>query len=195
MTKESQARLKINKLLEDSLRNAQQLSNLKILKSNETKETGKIYDPQITNLYDTKINSIEFNNIFEKVLLDKLETEYKVTPYGIYNLKDDKIESFSNSNIITKYISDNIKVSQEKVNIVEYQSPADILLDGQLENGAIEIDIKYKDILLLNHTVLLDDYKYGAQLEDKQEFIKGFIPKMKEHYINCLAYIFENMKI
>ncbi len=142
-----------------------------------------------------KIKSTEFNTNFEKVFQDELNNKYKITYHGIFNLKTEDIEKFSNSKIITDYITKKIKVREEQVNVVEYQSPADILLDGQLENGAIEINIDYDNINLFNNTILLDDYKYGSTVEDKREFIKDFIPKMKEYYISCLAHIFEELTL
>ena len=181
--------------------NRSELSNdaldaLKILEKLIYNKPNTSNTPNTSNNYDLvqKINSTEFNSDFEKVILEKLETEYRVTYYGIYNLKTEKIVSFSNSNDVTTHIKNNITVTQQKVNVVEYQSPMDLLLDGQLNNGGIEIDIKYKEISLYNDTILLDDYKYGAELEDKLEFIKDFVPKMENNYINYLAHIFENMK-
>jgi hypothetical protein len=198
----------INKRVEETRQNLNLLKGLDILKSTglnlpnvdrqskQSKQSRQSRQTQqIQNPLQDKINSSEFNIEFEKVFLDKLTVDYNVSYYGVYNLKIEKIEKFSNSNIITKFIEKNIKVTKNKVNIVEYQSPIDILLDGQLENGGIEIDIKYKDIALFNDTILLDDYKYGSTVEDKMDFIKDFIPKMKQNYIDCLAYIFENMKI
>ncbi len=141
-----------------------------------------------------KINSFEFNINFEIVFQNKLETDYKITYYGIYNLKTEKIENFTNLDIIKEYIEKNITVKKEYSDVIEYQPPQDILLDGQQEDGEIEITINYKDIPLLNQTIMLYDYKYGTDKKEKENFIEKFIPTMKENYINCLAHIFTTME-
>ncbi len=161
----------------------------------EKENLAKQKEKEKEKLQKERINSSELNINFEKIFQDELKNKYKITYYGIFNLKTENIENFSNSQIITDHITKKIKVRQEKVNVIEYQPPVDILLDGQLENGAIEININYDNINLFNNTILLDDYKYGSTVEDKLEFIEDFIPKMKKNYINCLAHIFEEMTL
>ena len=152
-------------------------------------------EKQIKKELEDKIKSSEFNINFEKVFSDKLkEEEYNVTYYGILNSKTEDIEEFENSAIVSDYIEKNLKIKENKVDIIEYQSPADILLDGQLENGAIEINIKYKDISLLNETISLDDYKNGARVKDIKDFIEDFKKQMKNNYISFLSHIFETME-
>ena len=110
------------------------------------------------------------------------------------NLKTEKIEKFTNLDIIKKYIEKNITVKKEYLDVIEYQPPQDILLDGQQEDGEVEITINYKGIPLLNQTIMLYDYKYGTDKQEKEKFIEKFIPTMKENYINCLAHIFTTME-
>jgi hypothetical protein len=167
---------------------------------NDTKEKIKnlkeiefLLKTKIKNPFEDKINSTEFNINFEKVFQEKLNKDYKVTLYGVYNLKEKRINEFKNSDIIIKYIQTKLKIIEKKVNVIEYQSSVDTILDKQLENGGIEINIKYNDISLLNYTILLDDYEYGATIQDKEEFIKDFITKMERNYLNYLSHIFETM--
>lgn len=169
---------------------SQQVQEYKLIKNLKEKEE-KLIKKQL----EDKIKSSEFNINFEKVFSDKLKEEYSVTYYGIFNSKTEDIEEYENSAIVSEYIEKNLKITENKVDIIEYQSPVDILLDGQLENGAIEINIKYKDISLLNETISLDDYKNGVRVKDIKDFIEDFKKEMKNNYISFLSHIFETMEI
>ncbi len=182
-------------------------SNLKdnyeqVKKSDKDKDSDKDRDKdkksvkKQTTESENKVESIEFNTKFEQNILDILTSKYKILYYGIYSLQEYKIINIANnSTAVTNHIKNNLQVTSYQVDVVEYQSPVDILLDGALTNGAIAVDVKYKNLSIFTDTFLLDDYKYGTTVKDNKDFIEDYKKKIKEYYLICLAHIFETMKM